>query len=650
METLRKDSIQPKNYNRSLLSSLATEIRMSVFDTIINAKSGHLGGNSSSVELLTCLYFGGILKFDVNNPENINRDRVLIRGHEGPVRYKIFSLMGLFPEEELKTYRQFGSILQGHEDMHTTPGVDITPSGSLGMVLSYGVGSAITAKENDLDYKTFVFLGDGEEQEGNVSEAARHASNLGLDNLICILDKNDKQLSRPTMESDGGANIAKIWEGYGWDVMEITDGHNVDEIMRAYLKLDKIKKPTLVIAHTIKGKGIPYAEDNYCGYHTLSVCPKEFADQAFKTSTEEVEKHWEEISTAKLLAPALIAKPSDPAIGSDRALTPEIDIAVNPEDAANLDYSQGFYFNKLNELSDNGKKMKLYVLTPDFIRKDLVEMAAFPKFSKFIDTGIREQHAVAMAHGISISDPSARIFINFGDAFIYRAMDQLNAAAQGSSKMFIVGEHSGLTQDRNGKTHQTSGQPGALVHIPGLIVKEPSDVQDLYNVFNWAFTKNPGIIYARLHRKNITPLYREEKDKNNIKSYITHEPCKKPSLVIVSSGFTTHNAVKAAEILECEYDIPTRVINVIGLNELDEDFVHLLEPDVPVLTVYNGSGKVLQSMVSSAVMESTFLRPSVIRGYGFEFGTSGSLEDLEKYYKLDKQGIAQTAKNLFTYK
>ena len=215
MERLTINQTKIKEYDKVVLSTLAIEVRKSAFDTIINANSGHLGGNSSSVELLTCLYFGGILKFDLNNSQNENRDRVLIRGHEGPVRYKIFSLMGLFPESELKTYRQFGSILQGHEDMHTTPGVDITPSGSLGMILSYGVGSAISAKEKGLNYKTFVFLGDGEEQEGNVSEAARHASNLGLDNLVCILDKNNKQLSRATCESDGGVDIKKIWEGYG---------------------------------------------------------------------------------------------------------------------------------------------------------------------------------------------------------------------------------------------------------------------------------------------------------------------------------------------------------------------------------------------------------------------------------------------------
>ncbi|HLD90332.1 MAG TPA: 1-deoxy-D-xylulose-5-phosphate synthase N-terminal domain-containing protein [Patescibacteria group bacterium] len=650
MERLTINQTKIKEYDKVVLSTLAIEVRKSVFDTIINANSGHLGGNSSSVELLTCLYFGGILKFDLNNSQNENRDRVLIRGHEGPVRYKIFSLMGLFPESELKTYRQFGSILQGHEDMHTTPGVDITPSGSLGMILSYGVGSAISAKEKGLNYKTFVFLGDGEEQEGNVSEAARHASNLGLDNLVCILDKNNKQLSRATCESDGGVDIKKIWEGYGWNVLEISDGHNIDEIMKTYSELDHIQKPTFVIAHTIKGKNVPGAEENYSGYHTLSVCPKSLAEQALDLATREVEAHRKKIDEVKLLAPKLIARPNEFNLNLVKNKELEVSVEINPTDVSNLDYSQGYYFEELRKITENGQKMKMYVITPDFIRKDLVEMVSFTDFTKFVDCGIREQHSIAMAHGISISDPNARIFLNFGDAFIYRAMDQLNVAVQGGSKMIIVGEYSGLTQERNGKTHQTSGQPGALIYMPGLRIKEPADVQDLYNVLNWAFTSNPGVVYARLHRKNITPLYRERKDQRNIGSYITHDPDKKPKLVIASCGFTTHNSVKAAQTLESEYNLPTRVVNIVGLNELGEEFVKLLENDTPLLTVYNGSGKVLQSVVSSAVMESTLLKPSIIKGHGFDFGMSGSIGELETHFKLDDKGIVQTARSLFINK
>ena len=251
------------------LKKIANYVRTTALGTILNANNGHLGGNMSSVELLTALYFGGIFNFDPEDSKNPNRDRVLIRGHEGPLRYTIFSLLNYIDKDELNTYRTFGSRLQGHEDMKITPGVDITPSGSLGMLLSYGVGSAIANKDKGIDAKTIVFLGDGEEQEGNVEEAARHATTLNLDNLICILDKNKKQLSRPTEESDGH-DIKKIWEGYGWNVLEIKNGNDIEQVLEVYKQLSNIKSPTMVIANTIKGYGVKGAEDHYSGYHTLS--------------------------------------------------------------------------------------------------------------------------------------------------------------------------------------------------------------------------------------------------------------------------------------------------------------------------------------------------------------------------------------------
>ena len=209
------------------LKQIAEYLRTNSLKTIIDANNGHIGGNMSSVELLTVLYFGGIFNFDPSDDKNENRDRVLIRGHEGPLRYNIFSLLKYIDPIELSNYRKFGSRLHGHEDMKETPGVDITPSGSLGMLLSYGVGSAISNKDKGIKARTIVFLGDGEEQEGNIAEAARHATTLNLNNLICIIDQNKKQLSRPTKESDGH-DIEKIWNGYGWDVMKIKNGNDIE--------------------------------------------------------------------------------------------------------------------------------------------------------------------------------------------------------------------------------------------------------------------------------------------------------------------------------------------------------------------------------------------------------------------------------------
>ena len=291
------------------LERISAYVRTTALGTILNAKNGHIGGNMSSVELLTALYFGGVFKFDPTNDKHENRDRVLIRGHEGPLRYTIFSLLDYIKSDELSGYRQFGSRLHGHEDMHETPGVDITPSGSLGMLLSYGVGSAITNQDQELEAKTIVFLGDGEEQEGNICEAARHATTLDLKNLICIIDRNKKQLSRPTQESDGH-DVKQIWEGYGWDVIEIKNGNNIAEVLEAYQKVSHAIKPTLIIANTSKGYGVKGHEEHYSGYHTLSsASDKEPIHESYKQMRKYLLDNGIDFESVRESAQRLMSRP-----------------------------------------------------------------------------------------------------------------------------------------------------------------------------------------------------------------------------------------------------------------------------------------------------------------------------------------------------
>lgn len=637
------ETIQPPNTVDRLadLQLTADFIRRDAFEVIKVAQNGHVGGSSSSVELLTALYFGGHFNFEPDNPQNANRDRVLIRGHEGPVRYPIFSMLGYIDREELWTYRQLGSRLQGHEDMCETPGVDITPSGSLGMLLSYGVGAAIAAKENNRTNRAVVFLGDGEEQEGNVSEAARHASSLGLDNLVCIIDKNAKQLSRPTQQSDGGSNLKNIWEGYGWDVLVIEDGHNLDEIMGVYAQLRDIRKPTAVIAHTVKGYGIEGSEDHFSGYHTLSAMPdRSLLDAAIKRLDERLETKG---STAAVqeMARMLVRSPSlteqRPPVATDI-----FDIRFNGSGIFNMEDGQSSYFAELsNRIQSKENTAPFYVLTPDLLRTDVVDEIGFDNFViRYIDTGLREQHTIAMAHGISVSDPEARIYVCYGDAFLFRAADQMNAAATGGSSMLVAGENAGLFQGQNGKTHQSIGQPGALMQIPEATVLEPADVHDLYNVFSDSLLKNDAFTYVRLHRGSMGILDRAQKDIRNTDAYAVYLPDKAARLVIAASGFMVENAVAAAKSLEVQHGLPTSVINVVNQKSLRRSLPELLDNNSPVVTVYNGAPHTLQANVSAAILSSPDIpRPQFIAGLGFEGGTSGSVADLIRHYGLDVNGI-----------
>lgn len=628
------------------LKNIATFLRKDILEIINSADNGHIWGCLSSVELLTALYFWWIFKFDLENPKNPYRDRVLIRGHLWPVRYSIFSLMDYIPREELRSYRKLWSRLQWHEDMYEVPGVDITPSGSLGMLLSYWVGSAIESKEQWINNNIVIFLWDWEEQEWNVSEAARHASSLGLKNLICIIDKNGKQLSRATNESDWGSDLRKIWEGYGWNVEVIEDGHNIEEILSIYKKIQSRDKQTLIIANTIKGYWVKECEKHFNGYHTLSsVEDKTIIKEAIKSLRHELSNKNIRIDQIKeniksYIAPVL--KINEHISGT--AIEKIYDIEYQWSSWGSLEIWQSQFFKDLHEnIVKFSLDPKFYIITPDLLRKDIVIKSKMMEYARFIDTWIREQHAIAMAHGISVENPEARIYVCYGDAFLYRAMDQINAAAQGKSNILISWENAWIFQGKNGKTHQSVGQLAALLGMPEIKVYEPSDIVDLYNVYSQILSKNKGLSYVRLHRGNVE-LERNLSDNKRIDAYYVHKPDSNIKFTIIASWFMLENAVQAAKKMETVYNIPTGVINVINQWSLSYRLLDLLESSAPILTVYNGNPNILKNSVSWAILENPDIpRPKFIAWHGVMEGTSWSVEDLIKFYKLDSNGILETA-------
>lgn len=652
---LEKKSIRSKNVNSEdrvinlndeELKILSLEIRKDIFRICQKAKSGHLGGNSSATELLTTLYFGGILQYGVKSYND--RDRVLIRGHIGPLRYKIFNLLGYLEKSELSHYRKHGSRLPGHENHLKTPGVDVTPSGSLGMILSYGAGCALASKKKKSNYKTFVFIGDGEEQEGNISEAARHIAHMKLGNIIAIIDDNRKQLSNPTSETDS-SNVATIWKGYGWDVIELGDGHNVSKIRSTYSEAlgmnDRGKKPILIIAKTEKGKHLEGYKKHFSGYHTIGTCSPSVVESTIEGMNIELKKNERTLLEIKSKIDKQ-KKNFAKAIVQGESSYNEVnldDIEPNEKTIPNPDFCQLSYFTQLGDKVESGKfpKDPFFYLTADVTREDHVKMAGIERFAEFLNVGIREQHMIAMAHGLSLSLPKARIMINSMDAFVYRSMDQLHAAIQGKSNMIIVGDVSGLTNSKNGKTHQTSAQPGALLMMPGITFLEPYDVDDTFNCFNWAVGKSKGIVYLRIHRFNVKQKLVCEN--RNVNWYVARDTSKKPDLTIVASGLVMDSVLEAAEILSKE-SMNVKIINVINHKSLDREFVKAVPNGVPMLTVYNGCADVLLSNVSKVLLQERSNLPSKIIGRGFDVGASGSLYDLLEVYKLDAKGIVKTVK------
>jgi len=252
-----------KNVQRLDNKSLAERskvIRRHIIRMLARAGSGHPGSSLSTVELLVALYYNK-LRHNPQLPAWPDRDRfILSKGHACPALYAILAELDYFPLEKLDTLRQFGSILQGHPCMKTTPGIEIS-GGSLGQGLSVGLGIALAAKLDKKDYRTYVMLGDGEIEEGQIWEAAMAASHYKADNLCAILDQNGLQIDGFIHEIMSSHPIPDKWRGFGWHVMEI-DGHDFKAILNAYDEAEKVKgRPTIIVAKTVKGKGVSFMEN-----------------------------------------------------------------------------------------------------------------------------------------------------------------------------------------------------------------------------------------------------------------------------------------------------------------------------------------------------------------------------------------------------
>lgn len=243
------------------LREMAKKLRRHVIIMTATAGSGHPGGSLSAADIITALYFK-ILHHDPQNPLWPDRDRfILSKGHAAPILYAALAEAGYFPVAELVTLRKLDSRLQGHTDRKLTPGVEMS-AGSLGMGLSFGVGIALAARLDSRMFRTYVLLSDGECEEGQTWEAALSAAHFRLDNLTAIVDYNGMQLSGWVRDIMNIEPFARKWQAFGWRTLTV-DGHDFDQIVSACQTAKKVKnKPTVIVARTVKGKGVSFMENN----------------------------------------------------------------------------------------------------------------------------------------------------------------------------------------------------------------------------------------------------------------------------------------------------------------------------------------------------------------------------------------------------
>ena len=267
------------------LEKIANDIRIGVIEAVYSAKSGHPGGSLSCADILTVLYFNQ-MNINEKEPNAKARDRfVLSKGHCSPALYSTLARKGYFEKEKLLTFRNIESNLQGHPDMNKVLGVDMT-SGSLGQGLSVANGMALASKLNGDGYRVYCLLGDGEIEEGQVWEAAMTSNKYKLDNLCVIVDNNNLQIDGKIEEVKGLTNIGDKFKSFGFEVLQI-DGNNIEELLNAFNVAKQIKgRPTVIIAKTIKGKGVSFME-NKVEWHGRA--PKE---EEYKQAIEELSKKY----------------------------------------------------------------------------------------------------------------------------------------------------------------------------------------------------------------------------------------------------------------------------------------------------------------------------------------------------------------------
>ena len=263
-----------------------TEVRENILTEIGELGVGHLGGSLSMVELLVTLYYKH-MNVDPKNPQKVGRDRLIVsKGHSGPAVYAVLAEKGYFPKEWLLTLNKPGTNLPSHCDMNRTPGIDMT-TGSLGQGFSCAVGISLASKLKKDGANIYTIIGDGESQEGQIWEAAMFASHHKLDNLIAFTDYNKLQLDDSIDNICSIEPLADKWKAFGWDVMEVFEGNNCDEIDKAILETKKSQKPVMIILHTVKGCGVDFAEKAGISNHSMTVSKEMFEKGMKELKIEE---------------------------------------------------------------------------------------------------------------------------------------------------------------------------------------------------------------------------------------------------------------------------------------------------------------------------------------------------------------------------
>ncbi len=626
------------------LKKICKLIRYDILTSTTNAKSGHPTTSLSAVELMTTLFFGGFLKSNLAHPkgvQSLTNDRVVFsKGHASPLIYSLYHAAGVISQKELMTLRKIDSDLEGHPTFRFKY-ADVA-TGSLGQGLSAGVGMAMGIKLNFSkgDHKgsplqnVFVLLGDSEMAEGQVWEAVQIAAHYKLNNLIAIADINRLGQSTETMLGWNLKTYKKRFEAFGWNVIMVEDGHDLKKIYKAYQKVSSEKiayssKPTIILAKTIKGKGISFLE-NKEGWHGKPV-PKEMLEVALKELGKVDFK-----VRGKIIAPQYQRSKIKDQNGK---------LKIKNYKLGDLIATRLAYGDALLALGETNEK--IVALDAEMSNSTYSEKFAKKFPERYFEMFIAEQNMMTAALGISKLGfiPFASTFA----AFLTRGFDQLRMAQYSGPNLKIVGSHCGVSIGPDGPSQMGLEDISMFRSILNSTIFYPSDATSTFKLTQ-IMADTEGLFYLRTNRKE-TPVIYGEKEKFKIGGSKIHylngkfKNSKQKSLII-AAGVTLHEALKAQKEL-ANKGIETVVLDVYSVKPLDVQSINRLTKEIKNIIVVEdhyptgGIGEAITDVIVNCKLKIENYFHLCVR----KLPRSGTPEELLRYEEIDAEAIIKTVKN-----
>lgn len=605
-------------------------LRYYILTSTTKAGSGHATSSLSSVEIMASLFYK-YFRFDLDNPGFVNNDRLIFsKGHASPLFYALYKIAGKLTEKEMLSLRQFDSVLEGHPTKRFK--YTEVSTGSLGQGLSVGLGMALSAKKDNVDFLTYVLLGDGEIAEGQVWEALEIASHYKLNNLVGIIDVNKLGQTGETLLGHDLVTLESRIKSFGWRTYLVKDGHNLDEIDMAYKfvlsELPKSNSPYMILAQTVKGKGVSFLEDDP-KWHGKALSESEYMRALIEIGN--IDRN----ITCEIEKPFVVSSIKYNVLGEEQkqSVTHNTSYVIHESVFTREAYGQALV--ELGKTYDD-----LVVMDGDMSNSTFSEKFKneFPK--RYFEMFIAEQNMTSVAMGMS--ERRVVPFISTFASFWTRAYDQLRMLHYSGNHVVVVGSHYGVSIGQDGPSQMGLEDLSMFRTFPNTTVFCPSDGVSCRKITGLMY-QNDGLNYMRINKMKVPVIYKDSEE-FRVGGSKTLKTSKKDVVTVITCGDCVHEALKAYDDLNKD-GISIRVIDAYSIKPVDEKTVlKAVKETRAVITVED---HYVTGGLGDAVLEVLSDRKSVpVYKMGVtKIPRSGKPEELLEYEEIDAKAIVKKVKN-----